>query len=54
MTIEKLQMWIAWHCPSWLVKWCAVRMFAHATTGEYSNQVVPDLTATEALQRWPH
>jgi len=25
---------------------------SNATTGEYNNQIVPDLTAMEALERW--
>jgi len=38
--------------PKSLVGWCAIRVIANATTGEYSNQVVPELTAMEALDRW--
>ncbi len=49
---ERLLTWIAWRLPKSIVKWAAVRMFAHATTGEYSGQVVPDLTAMDALKRW--
>ena len=49
---EKLQMWAAWKLPKWLVKWAAVRMFAHAATGEYSEQEVPALYAMDALRRW--
>ena len=46
----KLQ--IAELLPNWLVYWCAVRVVAHATTGEYSSQVVPELAAMDALHRW--
>lgn len=49
---EKLQMWFAWRLPKWLVKWAAVRLMAHATTGEYGSTVVPELTAMDALKRW--
>jgi hypothetical protein len=49
---EKLQMKIAWRMPHWLVMWCVVRVGAHATQGQYSNQVVPDLTLMDALKRW--
>lgn len=49
---EKLVMKVAWKLPKKLVMWCAVRVIAHATTGEYSNQVVPELGAMEALDRW--
>lgn len=50
--IEKLQRKIAWSLPKWLVMWAYVRVVAHATTGRWSNQVVPELGATEALDRW--
>jgi len=50
--VEKLWMWIAWHLPKVLVKWASVRLMSHATVGEYSNQVVPELTAIDALKRW--
>jgi hypothetical protein len=49
---DKLQMWFAWRLPKWLVEWATVRLVAHATTGVYSDTVVPDLTAMEALRRW--
>lgn len=47
-------MWqkIAWWMPHSLVYWCAIRLMVHATQGEYSNTVVPDLRAMTALQRW--
>jgi hypothetical protein len=44
---------IAWHLPRRLIMWCYIRVAAHATTGEYSGTVVPDLTMMEALKRWP-
>lgn len=49
---DKIQMAIAWKLPKWLVKWAAVRLIAHATTGKYGSTVVPDLSAMEALNRW--
>ncbi len=49
---EKLWTWIAWRLPHTLVMWCAVRVGAHATQGQYSNQVVPDLLFIDALKRW--
>lgn len=49
---DKLTMKLAWALPKRLVMWCAVRLIAHGTTGKYSRQVVPDLTAMEALKRW--
>jgi len=50
--IEKVLMAIAWSMPRKLAMWCAIRVIAHATTGKYSNQVVPDLSAMDALDRW--
>ncbi len=49
---EKCLMWIAWHLPKHIVYFCAIRVAAHATTGKYSNQIVPDLTALDAIKRW--
>lgn len=51
--LEKITMFIAWHLPKPLVMWCAIRVIAYATQGKYSNQVVPELSAMDALQRWP-
>jgi hypothetical protein len=48
----KLQMAVAWRVPRWLVSWCAVRVVCNATQGQYSNQVVPELSAMDALKRW--
>jgi hypothetical protein len=50
---EKVLIAVSWHLPKSLVYWCAIRLMAHATTGKYSNQVVPELLAMDALQRWP-
>jgi hypothetical protein len=50
--VEKFWMWLAWHLPKELVKWSGVRLVAHATQGEYSDTVVPELTAMDALERW--
>jgi hypothetical protein len=52
MTTERFQMWLAWHCPKWLAYWCAIRVVAHATQGQYGNTVVPELPAMDALNRW--
>lgn len=49
---EKLQMWVAWKLPKWLVMWASVRLMAHATTGKYGTTIVPELSAIDALKRW--
>lgn len=51
---EKFCQWLAWKLPKKVVYWCAIRLFAHATTNEYSSQNVPELLAIEALKRWDH
>ena len=43
---------IVWRLPKSLAYMCAIRVVSHATTGKYANQIVPDLTAMNALSRW--
>lgn len=43
---------LAWWMPRELVYWCMVRAGAYATTGKYSDQVVPELLFMDALKRW--
>jgi hypothetical protein len=53
----KLVMWFVWLLPRWLVYWCSVRLMSEASTGKWGHQVVPELTALDALKRWdrgPH
>lgn len=49
---EKVLLWVAYRLPRKLVAWVGIRIVAHATSGKYSSQIVPDLTAMEALKRW--
>jgi hypothetical protein len=49
---EKFWMRLALLLPKPLVMWAAVRLMAIATQGEWSGQVVPELTAIDALKRW--
>lgn len=50
--MERFWFWLAWKLPRKLVYFCTVRAVASATTGKWSNQVVPELTAMDAIQRW--
>ena len=43
---------IAWLLPRNLVYWCAIRLIVNASTGEWSGEHVPDITAMDALKRW--
>lgn len=49
---ERAFLKFVWALPKPLVYWCAIRLMAHAATGQYSDQVVPELTAMDALKRW--
>jgi len=50
--MEKIIIWLAWKMPRKLAYWCAVRVMANATVGQYSSQVVPELLALDGLKRW--
>ena len=50
--IDKLACWLAWKLPRSLAYWCFMRVGAHATTGEWEKQVVPDLLFMDAATRW--
>lgn len=49
---EKALLAIVWKLPKSIVYWCSIRLGVNATTGEYSNQIVPDLNFIDALKRW--
>jgi hypothetical protein len=49
---EAFWRWLAWRLPRPLVLWAAVRLIAQATMDQYSDTVVPELKAMDALERW--
>ena len=49
---DKIAIWIAWKMPKRIVHWCAIRVAAYATQGKYTTQIVPDLTAMDATDRF--
>jgi len=51
---ERVQFWIAWHMPRWLVYFCSIRLMSNATVGKYGDTIVPELMAMDALERWEH
>lgn len=51
-TSEKIWVAIAWALPRKLVYWASIRLMSAATVGKYSSQVVPELSAMDALKRW--
>lgn len=52
MSKDKIYRYIAWKLPRKLVMWCYMRVAAHATTGRWSQTIVPDLSMMDAIQRW--
>ena len=50
--MDKFWLNLAHKLPKKLVYWASIRLMSNATTGEYSNQSVPELTAIDALRRW--
>lgn len=49
---ERIWMFVAWKLPRSLTMWAAIRVIAHATTGVFGSQNVPELSAMDAIQRW--
>jgi len=49
---DKFWMGLAWHMPRKLVYWCVVRATGFATTGKYSDTILPEITAAEVADRF--
>jgi hypothetical protein len=49
---ERFWVWMAWHLPRVLVKWCFYRVFAHATQGKYADTPAGSITAMDAGECW--
>lgn len=43
---------IAWWLPKRIIYFCVIRAWAWATTGKYSDTIVPDITVEKILKRW--
>jgi hypothetical protein len=50
--MDRFWCWLAWRLPRSLVYWASIRLMVHATAGAHADQVVPDLLAMTALERW--
>jgi len=50
--MDRICRWLSWKLPKRLIYFCAIRLMANATTGSYSDQIVPELKAMDALKRW--
>ena len=40
------------HLPKSIIYRSTIRLGVNATTGKWSNQIVPELTFMDALKRW--
>jgi hypothetical protein len=49
---ERMIRRLVWRLPRSVILWSTVRAISNATTGPYENQVVPELTAMDTLERW--
>ena len=49
---DRFCLWLSHQLPRRLVYWCAICVIAFATTGEYGDQVVGELSAMDALKRF--
>ena len=49
---ERIIKWIVWHLPKIIIYWATIRLICHGTSGKYSMQIVPELLAMNALERW--
>lgn len=48
---ERFYRWLAWRLPRSLVKWCAVRLMAHATF-ILPSRTPDDITIIDMLGAW--
>lgn len=49
---ERMLIFIAWHMPRELVRWCFFRVFAHGTTGVFGRECPSDTRAMDLAKRW--
>lgn len=49
---DRFVSWVAWRLPRRLAMWTFVRVSVNGTQGAWANQNVPELTVSDALQRW--
>ena len=47
-----LKLWIVKHLPKWIVYYSLVVAGASASTGQYSDTNVTELTIIEVMKRW--
>ena len=48
---EKIQLWIVWHLPKWVIYWATIRLVAFAT-GKRSKATPDEMKMMDALKIW--
>lgn len=49
---DNFYLWLVGLLPRNIVYWAAIRLAAHATTGQFGNEGPDDVSVIEALRRW--
>jgi predicted AAA+ superfamily ATPase len=49
---EKFYRWLSYKLPKELVYFASIRMWARATTGEYSSDDATTITMSDAIKAW--
>ena len=52
MNEVKFYYWMVRFIPEKVKYFCFMHIMSHATTGKYSNTVVPDLSGMDAIKRY--
>jgi len=50
--MKNIKLRIARLLPDWLIYWCGIVLWAHATTREYGDTIATGITMDEILKRW--
>lgn len=51
-SLDGLWLWLVRFIPRSVVYWAGVRLLAHATSGQYSDTHVANVSGIEMLRRW--
>lgn len=49
---ERMTMRLAWMLPRYLVMWCAYRVMAHASQGQWGNETPDSIDMMTMIDRW--
>jgi len=49
---EKIQIWVVWHLPKWMIRWALARAFAKASVEKLPDREASTITVFEAAEGW--